>query len=235
MPRMICVLIVFVLSVSAIAQTVPFVSLSNPTANFGYVSQEGEYSRKITLKSNIKDTLIIEKTSTYCDCVTANYDNTIIYPGDSVTLELKLKPKNLLGKLYKVTHIYAEDDIRLATVTVKGNVCKTNSNFETIFVEPAIINLSQFGDKGIDEADFYISNVSDETVPLELLFTNSEYFELDFPVYVEPNKKAKGTVKLTDKGKSSEFGESFTFNFINAKSQGFLYSVSVKRKVFNKQ
>ena len=64
------------------------------------------------------------------------------------------------------------------------------------------------------------------------MFTNSEYFELDFPVYVEANKKAKGTVRLTDKGKSCEFGESFTFKYIDDKSQGHLFSISAKRKIF---
>ncbi|MCP4704033.1 MAG: DUF1573 domain-containing protein [candidate division Zixibacteria bacterium] len=232
MPRLTSLLIILLLSVSAFAQTEPFVSVSHPTVNFGYISQAGEYSRKITLKSNISDTLIIENTNTYCPCVTASYNKTTLYPGDSIILELKLRPKNLTGKIYKVTHIYVEGDIRIASLPVKGIVYKNSSNFETIFVEPANLNFSQFGDKGIDEADFYIHNASDETVPLELLFTNTEYFELDFPVYVEPNKKVKGTVKLTEKGKSNEFGESFTFKFINARSEEYLFSVSATKKFF---
>lgn len=225
-------LIILLFSISAQSQTKSLVLTSHPTANFGYIPQMGEYTRKITIKSNINDTLRIGKISTYCNCITADINKEIIYPGDSIILELRLKPENMIGKLYKVTHIYDENNARLAKITVKATVYKDITNFKTIFVEPAFLNFSHFGDQGSDEAEFYINNVSDETVPLELLFTNSEYFELDFPVYVEPNKKAKGTVKLTEKGKSREFGASFTFKYIDAKSQEFLFSISAKRKVF---
>lgn len=232
MHRLKYLLIISLFSISVQAETKSLVSTSHSTINFGYVPQMGEYSRKITIKSNISDTLRIGKIKTYCDCITANINNDIIYPGDSIILELRLRSNNIVGRQYKVTHIYDENNIRLAKITVRASVYKKNANFETIFVEPAILNFSQFGDKGIDEAIFNISNISDETVPLELMFTYPEYFELDFPVYVESNKKAKGTVKLTKKGKSCEFGESFTFKFIDAKSQEYLFSVPVKRKVF---
>ncbi len=225
-------LIILLFSISVQAKTKSFVSASPSTVNFGFIPQMGEYSRKITIKSNISDTLRMGKIDTYCDCITANFNNDILYPGDSIILELRLRPNNLIGRQYKVTHVYDENNVRLAKIVVRASVYKKNANFETIFVEPVIQNFSQFGDKGIDEAVFYINNVTDETVPLELLFTNSEYFELDFPVYVESNKKAKGNVKLTKKGKSCEFSESFTFKYIDDKSQEYLFSVPVKRKVF---
>ncbi len=232
MQRVIYLIIILLFSISSFAQTESLVTMSHATANFGYIPEMGEFTRKITMKSNISDTLRIGEINTYCDCVIAKFDNNILLPGDSITLELKLIPQKLAGKIYKVTHIYDDNGDRLAKVTVKAAIYKNHSNFEDIFVEPAVLNLSQFGDNGIEEAEFYINNVTDETIPLELIFTNNEYFELDFPVYVEPNKKAKGTVKLTDKGKSGEFGESFTFKYINSKSQELLFSVSVKRKVF---
>ncbi len=232
MQRVNYLIIILLFSISAFAQTKSFVTMSHASANFGFIPEMGEFSRKITMKSNITDTLRIGKINTYCDCVTAKFDNNILLPGDSITLEIKLMSQKLAGKIYKVTHIYDENGVRLAKVTVKASIYKDYSNFKDIFVEPAILNFSQFGDKGIEKAEFYINNVTDETIPLELMFTNSEYFELDFPVYVETNKKAKGTVKLTEKGKSSEFGESFTFKYINTKSQELLFSVSVKRKVF---
>ncbi len=232
MHRLKYLLLILLFSISVQAETKPFVSLSHSTIDFGLIPQMGEYSRKITIKSNISDTLRMGKINTYCDCITANINNDIIYPGDSIILELRLRPSNLIGRQYKVTHVYDENNIRLAKIAVKASVYKRNANLKTILVEPAILNFSQFGDKGIDEAIFYINNVSDETVPLELMFTYSEYFELDFPVYVESNKKAKGTVKLTEKGKSCEFSESFTFKFIDAKSQEYPFSVPVKRKVF---
>lgn len=234
MHRLNCLLIILftLISISAQAGSNSWVTASNSTVNFGYVPQNGEFSRIITLRSNVSDTIRIGTISTYCDCVIANLSNDILYPGDSVTLEFKFNTKNLVGRQYKVTHIYDENDARLAKITVMATAYKETINFKTIVVEPAILNFSQFGDKGIDEAAYYIKNVSDETVPLELMFTNSEYFDLDFPVYVESNKKAKGTVKLTEKGKRTEFGESFTFKYIDDKSEEHLFSVSIKRKVF---
>ncbi len=232
MQRVIYFIVILLFAISSFAQTESFVTMSHATANFGFIPEMGEFTRKITMKSNITDTLRIGKISTYCDFIRAKFDNNILLPGDSITLEIKLMPQKLAGKIYKVTHIYDESGVRLAKVTVKAAIYKNHNNFEDIFVEPAVMNFSQFGDKGIEKAEFYINNVTDETIPLELMFTNSEYFELDFPVYVEASKKAKGTVKLTDKGKSSEFGESFTFKYINTKSQELLFSVSVKRKVF---
>lgn len=232
MHRLNYLLILLLFSVSAVAQTGSFVTMSQPTANFGYIPEAGEYGRKIIMRSNVLDTIRIGKISTFCDCVTAKFDSDILYPGDSITLDLKLIPQKLAGKIYKVTHIYDENGVRLAKITVRAIIYKDINNFKDIFVEPAVLNLSQFGDKGISQAEFYITNVTDETIPLELLFTNTEYFELDFPVYVEANKKVKGTVKLTEKGKSTEFGDSFTFNYINAKSETILFSVSVRRKVF---
>jgi len=232
MQRVKCLLIILLFSISVRADVEPLVSLSSYTINFGFIPQMGEFSRKITFKSNTNDTLRIGKISTYCDCITGTFDNYVLLPGDSIVLELRLKPPKLAGRLYKVSHIYDENNVRLAKVTVKASIFEKGADFKTILVEPPILNFSQFGDKGIDKVAFFISNISDETVPLELMFTNSEYFELDFPVYVEANKKAKGTVKLTEKGKSCEFGESFTFKYIDAKSQEYLFSVPVKRKVF---
>jgi len=234
MHRLNCLLIILLtlISISAQARTNSWVTASNSTVNFGYVPQNGEFSRIITLRSNISDTIRIGTINTYCDCIIANLSNDILYPGDSVTLEFRLSSNNLIGRQYKVTHIYDENGARLAKITVMATAYKETTNFKTIFVEPAILNFSQFGDQGIDEATYFINNVSDETVPLELMFTNSEYFDLDFPVYVESNKKAKGTVKLTEKGKRSEFGESFTFKYIDDKSEEHLFSISIKRKVF---
>ena len=232
MQRVIYLIIILLFCISSFAQTESLVKMSHASANFGFIPEMGEFTRKITMKSNTADTIRIGKISTYCDCVIAKFDNNTLLPGDSIILEIKLIPQKLAGKIYKVTHIYEESGARLAKVTVKAAIYKNCNNFEDIFVEPAVLNFSQFGDKGIEKAEFYINNVTDETIPLELIFSNDEYFELSFPVYVEANKKAKGTVKLTNKGKSSEFGESFTFKYINTKSQEFLFSVSVKRKVF---
>lgn len=233
MHRLTCLTLILLFSASALAQTEPLMLLSHTAANFGFIPQNAEFTREISLTSNTEDTLFIGKISTYCDCITAKMSDSILYPGESAILELRLNTKNMVGKQYKVTHIYEENGVRLGKITVKASVYKNFSNFKTIFVEPTVLNFSQFGDKGTDEAEFFIKNVSEETVPLELIFENPEYFELDFPVFVEANKKARGTVKLTDKGKSCEFGESFTFKFINDKSQEFLFSMPVKRKVFS--
>ena len=123
--------IILLFSISALAQTKSLVTASQPVVDFGFVSGMGEYGRKITLKSNVNDTLRLGRIDTYCECITASYSSDIIYPGDSIIVELKFRPQKLIGKIYKVTHIYDESNRRLAKLTVQATIYKSVSNFIT--------------------------------------------------------------------------------------------------------
>lgn len=229
--------LVIMVSGLAQAQGTPLVSTSDNFINFGYVPQWTDLYRIITIKSNIDEPLVIGRINTYCNCIEVTMEKTEIPPHDSIQIKLALNTNKLVGNLLKVTHIYDDNDVRLAKITVMASIYKNNEAFETINVEPPIVNFSQFGEdfNGEDKLDFAINNVSDETVPLELMRGDSKYFDLDFPVFVKPKSHAKGTIRLTDLGKTSEFAESFTFNYINSKSETKIFSVPIKRKVFEKK
>ncbi len=226
------ILLLLISSIPAFAENKSFVSLSDNSVNFGYVPQMSQFARTVTIKANTDFPIAIGKINTYCDCIETKMDKTILQPGDSINLELILNTKKLKGKLYKITHIYDENKIRLAKIAVTASIYDSSAIFKTISIEPTYINFSQFGDKGMEKINFTIHNITDETVPLELLYADTGFFDLSFPLYVDPNSKTTGVVELTANGKNSEFLESFTFEYIDANSQKFRFSVPVKRKIF---
>ena len=127
--------VIFMFSGLALAQETPYVSASETVINFGYVPQWADLYRIITIKSNIDEPLIIGRINTYCSCIEATVENDRLNPHDSIQIKLNLNTNKLVGNLLKVTHIYDENNVRLAKITVMASIYKNNESFETINVE----------------------------------------------------------------------------------------------------
>ena len=226
------ILFLVLLAASAAAQTEPWLEVSSEVIDFGYVPQNSMVLAELIIKSNFDDTLKIDRIETFYDGIVITPQKAVLLPGDTLRLKYKLFTSRFIGKKMWGTRIYSNENIGLRKITVMAHVFGRDPNFRTVTTEPYIINASQFGDKGPDEFEYKIINLTDEFIPLRLLYADTTFFDLQFPVYIEPDSEAEGKIVLNDLGKKSDFEETITFEFINDKSEAYNFSIPIRRKIF---
>jgi hypothetical protein len=210
-------------------------TLSKSDINFGYVPQNAVFKGTITVRSNVNYEFAIDKILTFCDCLELSLESETIQPFDSMNITVTLNTKKQSGWKHWKPAIYDKTGTTVARFGVMAHIIPDINSFKPLRIIPPVINASQFGDKGQDEYTLEVINTTDETIPLKLLDYDATYYDLDFPVYVEPNKKAQGKITLNEKGKTSSFVNSITFEFIDAKSEKNRYSISITRKIYKPQ
>jgi len=77
-------------------------------------------------------------------------------------------------------------------------------------------------------------NNTDSPIPLKLIRTDKDFFDLDFPVFVPASGVASGTLTLNKNGVDKEFETNITFEFINEESLVKRFSIPVFRKIYRR-
>lgn len=226
-------LLIALITVSS-GQTESVLSIDVERIDFGRVPQNSNFYRKIVLRSVGDETLKITKINTFCKCIKMPLERNLIPPGDSIIVELSFFSSTDVGRREWRPHIYtnARGKTRKVYIRLTAFIIASVEKQKPIYVSPHTINASQFGDSLIAEFPIQIINKSEENVPLKLLNTDDEFFDLDFPVYIAPKDTAFGKVILNEKGRKSEFEKSITFEYIDEKSEKEHYSIPVRRKIF---
>jgi hypothetical protein len=202
--------------------------------NFGIVPSKSNFYHKVILKSIGADTLVIDSINPVCDCIKIPLGRTILPPGDSTVFEVSYASQEYVGERNRWPYIYYNRVNEAKRLPIKAFMVNNLSAVRPVYVTPYRIMASQFGDAEVSEFPFFVVNETTDTIPLRLLYTDSEYFDLQFPVYVPAKSKAEGKIVLNKKGLQTEFEKSFTFEFITANSVKKNYSVPVVRKIYRK-
>ncbi|MEA2030731.1 MAG: hypothetical protein U9N55_03945 [candidate division Zixibacteria bacterium] len=96
-------------------------------------------------------------------------------------------------------------------------------------MQPYKIDLSQLTDKVIDEAEFTISNVSEEKLNIKMIDYCNEMFDVELPDSIDPRMTVKAVVKLKENAINESFDKSFTIELSDQNKSRF--TVPVKRMV----
>ncbi|SYZ73479.1 exported hypothetical protein [Candidatus Zixiibacteriota bacterium] len=210
------------------------IELVPDSINFGIVPAKSNFYQKVILKSVGTDTLVIDSINPVCDCIKMPLDKTILPPGDSTVFEVSYASEEIVGERNRWPYIYYNRINEAKRLPIRAFMVSNLSALRPIYVTPFRIMASQFGDAKVTEFPFFIVNETSDTIPLRLLYTDNEYYSLDFPVFVPAKSRAEGKIILNEKGLESEFEKSFTFEFINSRSEAKNYSVPVIRKIYKK-
>jgi len=206
--------------------------LSPEKIDFGRVPQYTKYSHKVVLKSTGDIPVEIHKVNSYCDCILVPIQKATIKPGDSLIIEITFSSGSYSSNHEWRPHFYYNGPKRDIYLRVLADIVIDHQKLKPIHVHPHSVVASQYGDSTKHEFEFNIISVSDEPVPLELIYNDDEFYDLDFPLYVLPYDTAVGKIILNDKGVESEFEKSIIFEYIDAKSKKIHYSIPVRRRIF---
>jgi len=210
----------------------PMLEASLDEIDLGIVPQNCDFCREIVLRSTGDASVIITEVNTFCHCIELPLEKKVIPPGDSLVVRLKFNSSSYVGNREWRPHIYCNTPGKYVRIGVKAFILAGVLKHEPIYVHPHTVNASQFGSVVTAEFPINLVNVSEEYVPLELIYSDEEYFKLDFPVFIEPNSTAVGSITLNEKGLANEFETYLTFEYIDKFSEKKLYSVPIKRKIY---
>jgi hypothetical protein len=226
------ILSIFLLLVANTAFARPVLTLSTGQIEFGMVPQNSLFRMKVVLKSEGDQPVVISKIDTYCDCIKMPLERTTIPPGDSLIMEVSFFSMSYVGNREWRAHIVSNSVNRRTYLSVSAFIVANVEKLKHLYVSPHTVNASQFGDHLERDFTFRIINKSDENIPLSLLYTDDEFFDIDFPGYILSKDTALGRITLNEKGVKSEFEKSITFEYVDEDSELIPYSIPVRRKIF---
>jgi uncharacterized protein DUF1573 len=215
----------------------PIMYIPEDKADFGLVPQLSKFVHDFKIYSIGDEPVIIKSLKTFDNCISGEILKSKVNPGDSAIIRITFDSQSYNGTRNRHPHIlsnvptYGKPKIKLHTNAL---VVDSVESLSPIYVKPYHVVASQFGDSGQTEFEFLIINVSDQTIPLKLVYADTTFYHIRFPVFVSPSDTAIGRVTLNETGLKSEFERSFTFEFIDSDQLKKHYSVPVRRKIYKK-
>lgn len=119
-------------------------------------------------------------------------------------------------------------------VTITANIVPRPDSTYPIIINPYKVDLSQLGEKVIDQSPITIKNVSDQPLEISVIATEETLFNLDLPKSVGAGQEVTGKVSLIKSAYGESFQKSFTIELIGAggaEGTKTRFTVPVKRTV----
>ena len=108
-------------SVSYLEEDEPFaLTTDKPVADLGYTKRGDHLSYTFTIRNNSNQRIELDDFRIPCDCTTAEADRTVLEPGESAKITLKLNTENLTGFTVKSIYVKvkgSEEELRLYVST----------------------------------------------------------------------------------------------------------------------
>lgn len=233
MKRSVLLLVLFFIIASR-AFPGPRLELSAEAVDFGKIPQKSWFFHKIAFRSVGDQTLVIDSINTYCDCIMIPLEQNSIAPGESLLVEIAFYSSAYAGHRRWQAHIHTNGEARRTYLMIRADIIVDVTKHRPIAVVPHTVVTSQYGDNIRRDFPIQIINKTNRNVPLRLIYTDEEYFNLDFPVFIPPDDTAFGKVILNEKGLASEFQKSVTFEYIDKNSEKHLYSIPIRRNIYRR-
>jgi len=156
-------------------------------------------------------------------------EKTDLAVGDSTRLEIIFDTKTYKSKVTKRPRIQTNEGPPDKHVTITATVVPRPDSTYPVVITPYKLDLSQFSEKPIDQADFRITNVSDQPLHVSLVADEASLFSVKLPETIPPGETAGGQLKLHKDAMAQSFEKSFTFELDDSANSRF--TVPVKRTV----
>ena len=129
--------------------------------------------------------------------------------GDSTRLEIIFSTKLYNRIVTKRPRIETNEGIT-RYVQIIADVVVNPDSLTPLVIAPYKLDISQFGDVTRRSMTFRITNVSDQTVALDLVDIPDGLFEIGLPDRIKAGDSARCYLNLTDSALDQEFAKSFT-------------------------
>lgn len=149
--------------------------------------------------------------------------------GDSARLEIIFDTKTYKSKVSKRPKIQTNEGPPDKMVTITATITPRPDSTYPVVITPYKIDMSQFSDKVIDEAEFTINNVSEQVLDVSMIAYAKDYFSVEFPDKIQPGESASGKIKINIDYLAKSFDKSFTFELNDPQTSRF--TVPVKRTI----
>lgn len=119
-------------------------------------------------------------------------------------------------------------------ISITATVVLRPDSTYPLVISPYKIDLSQLGDKVIDQSPITFKNVSEQTLDIHLIAEEGDYFDLDLPKQIGPGQQVEGKVTLRASAGTMSFDKSFTIEATppgNGNGAAARFTVPVKRTV----
>lgn len=114
-------------------------------------------------------------------------------------------------------------------MSIHANVVQRPDSTFPVVIKPYKLDISQFGDKVRDQMKFTVTNVSEQSLKLELVASMPGLADIELPSEIGAGKSGRGVIRLLPDVLEQSFEKSFTFELNDTASTRF--SVPVKRSV----
>lgn len=161
-------------------------------------------------------------------------DKTDIAVGDSTRIEIIFDTKTYASKVSKRPSIETNEGPPEKHVSISATIVPRPDSTYPIIINPYKVDLSQLGEKVINESPIVFKNVSDQNLEVSLIATEGAHFELDLPKSIPAGGEASGKVTLKQEAYGNSFEKSFTIELAPAGGDAATktrFTVPVKRTV----
>jgi len=219
-------LILFGLAATALA--VPQAEVPEAVFDFGHVAQGKVLTHTYWIRSVGDDTLRIVTFFPGCGCTEAPVIDSAVAPGDSIPLTINFYTGRYVGRVKKKPKIEFNTDPKYVDLAVHVTVHPENKELSVpVRVQPALLDVSQFGERPRRRAKFLIENLSDQDLNLKMVDSTLKSFEVKLPDKVAAGETVEGRIQVFEDKVETDFEESLTFKVTNLESATF--TVPVKR------
>ncbi len=149
--------------------------------------------------------------------------------GDSARLEIIFDTKTYKSKVSKRPKIQTNEGPPDKRVTITATITPRPDSTYPIRITPYKVDLSQFSDKIIDDAEFTITNSSEETLDISMISYAKNHFSVELPEMVKPGETATGKITINKDYLAKSFTKSFTIELSDRNKSRF--TVPVKRSI----
>lgn len=149
--------------------------------------------------------------------------------GDSAKLEIIFDTRTYKSKVSKRPKIQTNEGPPDKRVTISATITPRPDSTYPIRISPYKVDLSQFSDKVIDNAEFTITNVSEEALDISMIAIANDFFSVKLPDQIKPGETISGKIKIDDDYLAKSFNKSFTIELSDQQKSRF--TVPIKRTI----
>lgn len=161
--------------------------------------------------------------------MTADLEESILGPGDSVGLEVFFATKRYLGKITKRPRIETNARPPNHWVTIISYATERLDSTYPIIIRPYKLDISQFGETIRDRMTFSLMNVSDQDIRLRQIDGFSDLFFIKLPKGIRAHSTWTGELVLRPKAFELSFEKSITITLLDDSRARF--TIPIKRAI----
>lgn len=201
-----------------LAEATPRLTVPQKIFDFGFVPAGTIVTHEYWLFSTGSSVVSVDWTDASCPCAQLPIKNNLIEPGDSLALELVFDGGHYDGSITRNPRVQTSADPEPIRLRFDALVMRSPTILKPVGISPFRADLSSFGPYHQDTAVIKLTNHSEDSVSLELVYSRPDYFTVEIPTSLQAGESANALVILNPQTPEQAFEKSFTLSIVNRQS-----------------